>query len=275
MLTQSACSTGPPLTEAATARPDSEKRITVITGHYGSGKTEFALQYVSALAESGEKTALVDLDIANPYFRSRERQAYMEERGVAVYSNTYNLDITADLPAVAASIRAPLEDPLIRTIVDAGGDDSGARVLIQFGKYFSGPESEILCVVNANRPETSTFEGALSHIRRIESELGLSVSGLICNTHMLRETSADDIINGITLSLALGDSLGIPLRFTLCPWELISEVTGRLTAAAAGNNNRELQEGVSSLFPFRRLLMRESWLDAVVDNTGGISNGSL
>ena len=88
-----------------------DKRIRIIVGHYGSGKTEVAVNYAVKMAEVGRKTAIVDLDIANTYFRSRERQARLEKKGVAVYSNTFGHDITADLPAITARIRAPLEDP--------------------------------------------------------------------------------------------------------------------------------------------------------------------
>ena len=110
-----------------------DKRIRVIVGHYGSGKTEFSVNYVLKLAEQGKKTALVDLDIANPYFRSRERRQLLEGKGIQVFSNAFGYDITADLPAITARIKAPLEDESFQTVVDAGGNDSGARILNQFG----------------------------------------------------------------------------------------------------------------------------------------------
>lgn len=156
-----------------------DKRIRVIVGHYGSGKTEFSVNYALQLAAQGQKTALADIDIANPYFRSRERQRLLESEGVKVYSNTFGYDITADLPAITAKIKAPLEDASCQTVVDAGGDDSGARILIQFGKYLKGTDCDLLCVVNGNRPETSSVEGALGHISRIENETNLKVTGLI------------------------------------------------------------------------------------------------
>lgn len=248
--------------KTATLLQFDRKRITIITGHYGSGKTEFALQYALSLAEQGEKTAVVDLDIANPYFRSRQRQAFLEDRGISVYSTVYDFDITAEMPAITASIRTPLENPAVHTVIDAGGDDSGARVLIQFQKYFTRKDSETLCVVNANRPETSSFEGALSHIKRIETELSSPISGLISNTHLLRETTAKDIEKGAQLCRKLSGYLGIPLRFTLCSEELIPEVK-RLWASTDGSG-----EVLRSLFPFPSLQMRDSWLDAPVGHSG-------
>jgi signal recognition particle GTPase len=95
-----------------------DKRIRVIVGHYGSGKTEFSVNYALKLVKLGKKTALTDLDIANPYFRSRERKQLLENEGVKVYSNTFGYDITADLPAITAEIKAPLEDVSCQTIVE-------------------------------------------------------------------------------------------------------------------------------------------------------------
>ncbi|MEG1585124.1 MAG: ATP-binding protein, partial [Anaerovorax sp.] len=145
-----------------------DKRIRVIVGHYGSGKSEFSINYAIALAKKGCPTGLVDVDIANPYFRSRECQALLEKHGIDVYSNTFGYDITADLPAITAKIRKPLEDVSCQTVVDAGGDAAGARILNQFYKYFKNNDCDLFCVVNANRSETKTLGGALDHIKQIE-----------------------------------------------------------------------------------------------------------
>lgn len=227
----------------------SDKRIRVIVGHYGSGKTEFSVNYAVKLAEQGEKTSLVDLDIANPYFRSRERQQMLEKKGIRVYSNTFGYDITADLPAITASIKAPLEDPSCQTVVDAGGDDLGARILIQFDKYFTGNDCDLFCVVNANRPETSTAAGALEHIARIEKETGLKITGLINNTHLLMETKTEDIIKGHFLCKELSVRLNIPLKYNCCVEELLEELKLK---------TEKYQDFL--IFP-TRLYMRESWLD--------------
>lgn len=231
-------------------------RITIVVGHYGSGKTEFALQYALRLADQGVKTALADLDIANPYFRSRQRQHMLESRGIDVYSNVYHLDITQDLPAVTASVRAPLENHGVHTIIDAGGDDSGARVLLQFRKYLTPESSQLFCVINANRPETSSLDGALLHVNRIEEELSLPISALVCNTHMLSETEPSDILQGVLLCREITKAKDIPLRFTMCPKALLTQAVQLISDC--GGTAAELQ----SLFPFDGLLIRESWLDA-------------
>ncbi|MFA5637245.1 MAG: ATP-binding protein [Anaerovoracaceae bacterium] len=226
-----------------------DKRIRIIVGHYGSGKTEFAVNYAVKMAELGRKTSLVDLDIANTYFRSRERQALLEDKGVLVYSNTFGYDITADLPAISSRIRAPLEDVECNTIVDAGGDDSGARILVQFKKYFTGEQSEMLCVINANRPETSTVDRALSHITRIEKETSLKVSGIVNNTHLIKETVSEDILKGYELARGVSKVLKIPIKYNCCVEHLVEDLTGK---------TRDLDD--FNIFPIK-LYMRENWMD--------------
>ncbi|NLU23518.1 MAG: hypothetical protein GXW99_02120 [Clostridiales bacterium] len=144
------------------------KRITLIVGHYGSGKTEFSVNEVIRLKKKYDKVAILDMDIANPYFRSRERQEFMEDQGITVHHNSFGYDITEDLPALSACMKAPLENKEFVVVADVGGDNAGARVLNQFKKYFVDEnDCEMLIVVNANRPETDSLEGALYHIRTI------------------------------------------------------------------------------------------------------------
>lgn len=225
-----------------------DRRIRVIVGHYGSGKTEFSVNYAFRLAEQGHKTALVDLDIANPYFRSRERQRQLEEKGIRVYSNTFGYDITADLPAITAAVKAPLEDPDCQTVVDVGGNDMGARILIQFEKYWKSPDCDLFCVVNANRPETGTAAGAMDHIMRIEKETGLKITGLVNNTHLLRETKPDDVLKGRRICREISEKLGIPVKYDCCAEGLAEELL----------STKETE----NLILFRmKLYMRDSWLD--------------
>ncbi|MDO4865458.1 MAG: hypothetical protein Q4C10_02800 [Clostridia bacterium] len=194
-----------------------DRRILVVTGHYGSGKTEFCVSLAMRLARRGfgpyERLALIDLDIANPYFRSRERRELLEGAGVGVYGNAYDHEITAELPALGANIRAPLEDAGCRVIVDVGGNDSGAVVLNQFGKYLGPEDALFLIVVNANRPETRDLEGALAHMEAIEAKTGRRIDGIINNCHLLRETDAACVARGHELCLRLCEATG---RFLWC-----------------------------------------------------------
>ena len=190
-------------------------RKTIITGHYGSGKTEFAVSLAMLLADelSGNNysnpaaqenrplvlvppIALIDLDIINPYFRSRERKDLLNNAGVAIYGSVFENESTAELPALSASVRAPLEDSTCRVIIDTGGNDMGAIVLNQFSKYFTDDETTVLAIVNVNRPETNDINSAIEHIKAIEFITGLNVSFIINNTNLLRETTIDDILVG-------------------------------------------------------------------------------
>ena len=228
------------------------KRITAIAGHYGSGKTEFSVNLALDLKKEKDKVAILDMDIANPYFRSRERQKMMEAEGINVIFNTYGFDITEDLPAITAALRGPLENEEFTAVVDVGGNDSGARVLKQFEKYFRRDDCELLCVLNANRPETDTVEGMLEHLHSIEIETGLKFHGIINNTHLLRETTANDIIKGYSLCRQVSDKLGIPIVWNTCREDLLDD----LKQLIADENI----EGLENIYPIK-LYMRPSWLD--------------
>ena len=222
-------------------------RIVIITGHYGSGKTEFAVSLAMLLAaEESSRLAVIDLDIVNPYFRSRERREMLEEAGVAVYGSLYKSEVTAEMPALSASIRIPLEDAGCRVIVDAGGNDSGAIVLNQFNKYFTRGDTTALAVVNANRPETRSADGAIEHISAIESITGLDITGIVNNCHLLRETTSETVIKGHMLCKEISQTTGKTLLCDCYPTGLVAP---------------EDLSGLSDCLIPMGLHMRPTWLD--------------
>ena len=226
------------------------RRLIVIAGHYGSGKTELAVSLAMELAQSQARRyprlAIVDLDVANPYFRSRERMDILESHGVSVYGDTFHsTGATAELPALTAALRAPLEDEGCQTIVDLGGNDAGARVLRQFEKYFSGSDHELWAVVNFRRYETLTVDSSMEHVLSIQNELRMPVTGLVNNTHLLRETTGDIIREGYEKARALSENIQIPLLFTCYP---------------AGIIQPEALKGITPLRPLG-LYMRPAYLD--------------
>lgn len=226
------------------------QRIIVIAGHYGSGKTELAVSLAMRLSGGKDpvypRLAVVDLDIANPYFRSRERMQLLHEHGVSLYGDVFNsTGATAELPALTAALRAPLEDEGCRTIIDLGGNDAGARVLRQFSKYFERGEHELWAVVNFRRYETLTVDTARAHVEAIAAELQLPVTGLVNNTHLLRETTADIIRQGHALAAHLAEDMRIPLLYTCYPAGIVSP---------------QALEGIPALMPLG-LYMRPAYLD--------------
>ena len=252
-------------------------RTHAIFGHYGSGKTEFSVNYALDLKKYYENVAILDMDIANPYFRSRERQALMEEKGIAIHFNTYGYDISEDLPAITATVRAPLENKEFQTVVDVGGNDSGARIINQFRKYFISEDTRLLAVLNFNRPDSDTIEKSVEQVRSIENEIGIKMTGLINNTHMLRETTTDDILDGYLNSLDVSKVLGIPVVYNTCEKHLLPEllkeagnrgITAEVLDIPAGfDNGTEIPEKETStdeimyVYPIS-LQMRPTWLDA-------------
>ena len=231
--------------------PLGEKRRILIAGHYGSGKTELAvsLAILAAQAQPYPRTALIDLDIANPYFRSRERRQLLEAAGVGVFGSAFREEITAELPALGAAARGPLEDPSCLCLVDLGGNGDGAKVIRQFVEYFQGNTHEALAVVNANRPDTSTLEGALEHLAAIEAKMGFPLTGLVNNCHLLRETTAATVLKGHRFCQGVSEATGLPLMLDCYPAPLVA----REALLEAGLPAK-------SLVPLG-MYMRESWLD--------------
>ncbi len=185
-------------------------RLTLVTGHYGTGKTEFSVNLALALAEAGERTALADLDIVNPYFRGRERRELLEAAGVRLIATSQAL-ADADVPALPAELHALLEDRTVRGVLDIGGDPSGARVLARYRPRIVKEDYQLLYVVNAARPEVRTAERGVEVLRAIETVTGLACTGLVNNTHLCGETTAEDIREGAALAGEVSRLTGIPV----------------------------------------------------------------
>lgn len=187
------------------------KRIQIITGHYGSGKTEFAVNLALKMAAEGEKTALADLDIVNPYFRSAEKRALLEQHGIRVIATSFSGYV--DLPAVSPEVLAIFDDPSYRGVLDVGGDPEGAHMLGRFEKQLAREEFDLLCVINANRPETRDAEKAILYLRAIEEACGQKVTGIVNNTHLCRETQTEDILKGAALCQAVAKECNLPIVY--------------------------------------------------------------
>jgi len=230
-------------------RPKKNKRIYIVSGHYGSGKTEFSINLSLKILEERELTALVDLDIANVYFRSRERQKFLESKGIRVYSNAFGYDITADLPSIAASIRAPLEDQRYSAVIDLGGGTSGVRILNQFRSLLDPDDTYLLHIVNANRPDTNTIGKIADYSYQIMDEIGIPVGLIVNNTHMLRETRPSDIIKGYESCLVNSLALGLSEPVNCVERRLMPELEAHF-----------LKFNDFKIFPVE-LYMRPTWLD--------------
>ena len=185
-------------------------RVSIITGHYGTGKTELSVNLALALAAEGKRVMLADLDIVNPYFRSRERRPQLEAAGIQVISSSQACS-DADVPALPAELLAILENRDIRGILDIGGDPVGARVLARFQPKIVQEDYQLIFVLNANRPEVREAEHAIAYLRSIEAVTGLTCSGIVNNTHLCGETTPAGIRKGAALAEAVSRQTGIPI----------------------------------------------------------------
>ena len=202
-------------------------RIIAVTGHFGSGKTELCVSLAFALRKlTNERLSVGDLDIENPFFRSRERQDALESAGIKVYSDPFNGRNGSELQVISAAIRAPLEDSGCRVLLDCGGDASGAMILNQFKKYFAQPY-RLLCVVNPYRPGSDTVGKAVEHVRNIEQTTGLKVTGLIANGHLIRQTTIDEVLYGWEFTTKVAEQTDIPALCACCMEPLVPEAEGR------------------------------------------------
>ncbi|HAK46940.1 MAG TPA: hypothetical protein DCO79_13620, partial [Spirochaeta sp.] len=148
---------------------ENDKRVRIICGHYGSGKTEFAVNYAIRLAKEGGKPVLADIDIINPYFRSRERTEELENLGVEVVASATSAT-ALDVPAISAGIHSVFDDTSRDAVVDVGGNEAGVKVLNRFADHFRNSEEyELFFIINANRPETIECSQILEFIRSFEN----------------------------------------------------------------------------------------------------------
>lgn len=189
-----------------------EKRISIFTGHFGSGKTEVAVNYALKLSERYNKTAIVDLDIVNPFFRTADVKAALEDRGVKVlvpqYANT-----NVDVPSLPPEINMLFEDKGYRVVFDVGGDDLGARVLSRYHGSIAQDDSMTYFVINTKRPTTLTDRGIEEAVGEIEESSRLKVGMLVNNTNLLEETTPEVIRGGGEIIRAVSERLRIPVGF--------------------------------------------------------------
>lgn len=197
-------------------------RVALVCGHYGTGKTEFSVNYALALARAKQRVMLADVDIVNPYFRSRERRQVLESAGVRVISSSQACS-DADVPSLPAELLTIFEDRSVRGVIDVGGDPVGARVLARFQPKIAEEDHTLLFVLNANRPEVRTVESALVYLRSIEAVTGLTCGGLVNNTHLCGETTPHEILKGAKLAEAVSQETGIPVVCHLAEQRFIGE----------------------------------------------------
>lgn len=194
------------------------KRFIIICGHYGCGKTNFALNYALQLAKEGEKVTLCDLDIVNPYFCSVEHKDELKAAGVNFISTTY-AGTNLDLPSIPAEMYSVFNsDDTI--IFDVGGDDAGAAVLGRFHEHLSQIDYEMFYVINKYRTEVDTPEEAKQLLSEIETASRCKATAVVNNSHLKQETIKETILSSVDYAKKAAEVLGLPLLFTTVPVQL-------------------------------------------------------
>ena len=204
------------------------KRITLLSGHYGSGKTNIAVNLARRLRASNENVAIADIDIVNPYFRTKDSQAELEKAGIRVISSPY-AGSNVDLPALPDEVYAITDDKSVTTVVDVGGDDRGALALgrwrdaiLQEGDY------EMLFVINCFRPLTATPEDAVEVMREIEIASGIPFTAVVNNSNLGDETTARDVLESGAYAANVCAISALPLKMTTVREELYPWLEGEI-----------------------------------------------
>ena len=230
------------------------KRLTLFAGHYGSGKTNIAVNYALHLAGEGKQVVIADLDIVNPYFRTKDSAKVLEEAGVTLISPQF-ANSNVDLPALPAESYRLVQDKSIYGIMDIGGDDRGAYAL---GRYVPAMKEEnnyrMVFVANASRPLTRTPEEALEVMREIEAACGLQFTDIINNTNLASETTAATVLNSVSYVEELSRISGLPIFATTAETAVAKELEGKLSNVLP----LQLQEKYFDL-PSQKPLSRPLW----------------
>jgi hypothetical protein len=196
--------------------------LVIIVGNYGSGKTEVAINLAAHRRRDGLSVRLADLDLVNPYFRTREARDCLARLGIEVVlppARYLNADLPILDPAVAGLIRQPSE----LTILDAGGDDVGATVLSALHHVLAEADGQVLQVVNPLRPFTDTHAGCQRIRREIEAAARLKVTGLVGNANLIDDTESSQVIEGYRFVKSLAAESGLPLVFVAVPHHLLAD----------------------------------------------------
>lgn len=200
------------------------KKLTIITGHYGSGKTNVSVNLALEAARQEKKCTVVDLDIVNPYFRTADFEALFAEHGITLKAPLY-ANSNLDIPALNISVKSILDESDC-VIIDVGGDDEGAKALGRYAKVITEcDDREMLYVINKCRYLTKEPEEALGLMREIEEAGGIKCTGIINNTNLGYETDESIILGSLDYARKVADSAGLPIALTTGKKEFLNKVT--------------------------------------------------
>ena len=200
------------------------KRLTLFAGHYGSGKTNIAVNYAMHLADEGKKVCIADLDIVNPYFRTKDSEAELSERGIDLICSEY-ANTNVDIPAIPAESYRLVRDRSCWCVIDIGGDDRGALAMGRYApKILEEDNFDMLAVINCFRPLTKDAESTLEVIREIETACKMKFSGIVNNSNLGVLTTKEDILSSLGYANEVSRLSGLPIVMTTVLSPLYNEV---------------------------------------------------
>lgn len=215
------------------------KRITCVTGHFGSGKTEFAINYALELKKLGKDVVIIDFDIVNPYFRTKDAENVLKSEGIKVISPEFaNLNIES--PSLPPDIYSAFSDDSKHIIFDVGGDDDGATPLGVYYEYFKDIDYDLFFVLNERRLMTQTVEDALDIFNKIKHASRLNPTGIISNAHLMSYTDNNIIIKGSMFAQEFSKNVGLPIKYITVTDQMFKKI----------NSNTKISKNIKEkLFP--------------------------
>lgn len=204
------------------------KRIVLLSGHYGSGKTNIAVNLAVDQKNYYDKIAIADIDIVNPYFRTSDSRAELEEKGIRLICSEF-AGSNVDLPALPQGVYSVVDDPELRAIIDVGGDDRGALALGRWRDAILAENNyEMLFVVNMYRPLTRDADSAIEIMHEIEYAAGMHFTAVVNNSNVGDETAAEDVLNSEKYAAEICEKAHLPLKMTCVDRRLEADLRGRI-----------------------------------------------
>ena len=204
------------------------KRLTILCGHYGSGKTNVAVNIATELKKTRDTVTVADLDIVNPYFRTKDSAAYFEEQGIRLICSAY-ANSNVDIPALPQEMYALTDDRSMTAVLDIGGDDRGALVLGRLApKILAEGDYEMLMVINRYRPLTRDAASTLEVMAEIEYAGGIRFTGLVNNSNLGELTTAEDVLASREYAEEVARLSGLPVVMTSVREDLAPAVEGKM-----------------------------------------------
>lgn len=204
------------------------KRITLLCGHYGSGKTNVALNMAYELKKSYSNVAIADLDIVNPYFRTKDSAKDLEEKGIKLIVSEF-AGTNVDIPAMPAEMYSLTDDKTVRAVIDVGGDDRGALALGRIApSILEENDYECLLVINKFRPLTPDVESTLEVMSEIETAGGIKITGLVNNSNLGVETTAEDVLSSLEYADSVAKATNLEIVCTSVNETLYNELKDKI-----------------------------------------------